>query len=74
MKKIRGTGGGTLKQKIARSRNYFLFVLTGLPKPIDRSCLTEEENLLWQQILDNRKNLINSFKERSVIFNKSNNI
>lgn len=74
MKKIRGTGGGTLKQRIARSRNYFLFVVTGLSKPIDRTCLTEEEDLLWQQIIDNRKNLIDNFKKRSVIFNKNNNV
>lgn len=50
------------KQQLAQKRNYFKFVLSGMYRKIELSVLTEYELKLWQQILDNRNELIRLFE------------
>lgn len=42
------------KLQLAQKRNYFKFVLTGIPKPIDLKVLSEYEQEQWGIILDIR--------------------
>jgi len=35
------------KQQLAQKRNYFKYLLAGLIKPIDKSCLTGPEIFGW---------------------------
>lgn len=55
----------TDKQKLARNRNYFKFVLTGIYKPIKLESLTEWEKITWNQILELRDKLIQEFDTNS---------
>jgi hypothetical protein len=53
------------KQQIAQKRNYFKYVIVGIPKPIDLECLTGPEKFAWGQILAHRKTLLNEFEQNS---------
>lgn len=53
------------KLQLAQKRNYFKFVLSGIPKPIDRGVLTPQEDELWGNIISIRKELIDKFDENS---------
>lgn len=55
------------KQQLAQKRNYFKFVLMGLPKPIDNAALTVEEQSWWKTILTARNELLKKFDNRSII-------
>lgn len=55
------------KRELAQKRNYFKFVLTGLPKPIDKTVLTVEEQSWWETILAARTELLKEFDNRSII-------
>jgi len=54
------------KFKLAQKRNYFKFVLTGLPKPIDLEALTGPEKFAWNQILNHRDSLLAEFNKHSI--------
>ena len=49
------------KQQLAQKRNYFKYVLTGLVKPIDYNCLTEEEKISWNAIINLKTSLLSNF-------------
>ncbi len=53
------------KFKLAQKRNYFKFVIVGLPKPIDKNALTDRERTLWNNIMKSREELIRSFEGSS---------
>lgn len=53
------------KFKLAQKRNYFKYVLIGLPKPIDTNALTIEELSWWNTILTARTELLEKFNQRS---------
>lgn len=53
------------KLKIAQYRNYFKFVLSGLIKPINLEVLTSQEKEEWNNIIESRNKLLNSFNENS---------
>ncbi len=55
------------KQQIAQRRNYFKFVLTGMPKPIDKRVLTATELSWWETILTARNEIIKNFDNSNVI-------
>lgn len=55
------------KRKLAQKRNYFKFILSGIPKPIDLNCLTGPERWAWNQILAHRDTLIKEFNANSQI-------
>lgn len=66
--KVKGTGGGSLGQRIARSRNYFKFIISSVGKqPIDRTCLTEHEKKQLDNILSSSKSILNNFETTSKI-------
>ncbi len=56
------------KIKLAQKRNYFKFVLSGIPKPIDFNALTEWEQEKWATILNIRNELLDKFENNSRIF------
>ena len=53
------------KQWLARKRNWFKYILTGMVKPINASTLTEEELNLWYGLLKIRGKLLDNFDESS---------
>lgn len=53
------------KKQIAQKRNWFLYVLTGLHKPVDYNALSGREIALWEKILEHRKTLIEEFEQTS---------
>ena len=53
------------KRELAQKRNYFKFVLSGIPKPIDLNCLTQVEKDNWKELLYIRKQLLDKFDETS---------
>lgn len=55
------------KQQLAQKRNYFKFVLTGLPKSIDLKALTGPEQRHWKEILKLRNSLLKDFEFRSYV-------
>lgn len=55
------------KRQLAQKRNYFKYVLSGIPKPIDFNALSEEEVRLWTLILNTRSILLESFEAQSSI-------
>lgn len=55
------------KLQLAQKRNYFKYVLTGIPKPIDLEALTVEEQSCWDTILSARAELLKKFDDRSKI-------
>ena len=54
-----------IKFKLAQKRNYFKFVLVGLPKPIDKTCLSDKEKSIWKEILRLRKVLLDEHSKTS---------
>lgn len=54
------------KQKLAKSRNWFKYVLLGLPKPVEQIYLKPEESYKWKQILKLREELIIDFNKNSL--------
>jgi hypothetical protein len=65
VERIKGYGGGTVKQRVARARNYMMFQLLGLVKPLDYSCMTEQEVSLWNDLKRIRRRLIDIHGESS---------
>jgi len=55
------------KQQIAQRRNYFKFVLTGMPKPIDKRVLTATELSWWETMLTTRNEILKNFDNSNVI-------
>jgi hypothetical protein len=53
------------KFKLAQKRNYFKFVVTGIPKPIDKSVLSELEIQEWDSILEARNIILKYFDDAS---------
>ncbi len=53
------------KLQLAQKRNYFKYVLTGIPKPIDLNVLSEYEQEQWATILNIKDNLLASFDQIS---------
>lgn len=53
------------KTELAQKRNYFKYILTGLPKPIDLEALTGPEKFGWNQILNQRDALLSEFNKHS---------
>ena len=53
------------KQELARKRNYFKFVLSGIAKPIDFKALSEYEQEEWSTILNIKDNLLKTFNNIS---------
>ena len=51
------------KQQIAQRRNYFKFVLAGMPKPIDKRVLTATELSWWETMLTARNEILKNFAE-----------
>lgn len=52
---------GYSKQELARTRNWFKYVLLGLVKPVDYGVLSEEEQSLWDEILQCRAEILQEF-------------
>jgi hypothetical protein len=55
------------KQELARKRNYFKFIITGLPKPVDMNILSSLERAEWVKILEARKLILERFNETSKV-------
>jgi hypothetical protein len=53
------------KQQLAQQRNWFKFILMGMNKPVNLEVLTEDEKLVWKQILYYRKVLLEDFNINS---------
>ena len=49
------------KQELARKRNWFKFIITGLFKPVDLKCLGTTELSAWNEILLIRKGILDQF-------------
>ena len=49
------------KQELARKRNWFKFIITGLSKPVDLKCLGAAELGAWNEILLIRKSILDQF-------------
>jgi hypothetical protein len=56
----------TIKQKLASNRNWFKFILMGLIKPLQTYCLTDEERIKWNQIIQLKNELLESFDSNSI--------
>lgn len=52
---------GYSKQELARKRNWFKYILSGLVKPVDYAVLSEEERSLWEEILQCRVEILQGF-------------
>lgn len=55
------------KLQLAQKRNYFKFVLMGMFKPIDANVLTPYELQKFKELMEIRKELIESFDVNSKI-------
>lgn len=53
------------KRKLAQKRNWFKYVITGLSKPIDKSCLSLLEIEEWDKILKAGEKILSSFNNTS---------
>jgi len=53
------------KRKLAQKRNWFKYVITGLSKPIDKSCLSLLEIEEWDKIIKSRETILKSFNNTS---------
>ena len=49
------------KQQLAQKRNYFKYILTGLIKPVDASCLGPAELSAWNEIQLIRRGILDQF-------------
>jgi len=55
----------TEKQKLAKARNYFKYVIAGLYKSVQLDKLTPKEVELWDKICRAREELLDMFDEES---------
>lgn len=53
------------KQELARKRNWFKFVLSGLYKPVDTNIMTKKERGQWEQLINIRNDLLDDFDGNS---------
>lgn len=53
------------KKELAQKRNYFKYVISGIPNPVDRKVLTDWEETIWEQIINLRELLILKFDNNS---------